>query len=119
MKAAAGWINGYTLPPGFTLDDKGYATPSNLLVSAVQAHINATTTGEGNGNEAPLPPAVPFGTTPPIPSAIETNPNQAGAAFGRRGSRQPPSGDASIGQVSINGCNYNGSIHDSNGNRIA
>ena len=115
LKTAAGWVNGYTPPPGFTIDDKGFATPSTSLVSAVQAHISSTITA----GDFPLPPAVPFGTAPPIPPVIDTNPNQAGAAFGRRGSRQPPSGDASIGQVSINGRSYNGPVYDSNGNRIA
>ena len=121
IKAAAGWINGYTPPPGFTLDNRGFATPSTSLVSAVQAHISATATGTRNElpfTPPPLPP-VPFGTAPPIPPVIETNPHQAGAAFGRRGSRQPPSTDASIGQVSINGRSYAGSIYDANGNRIA
>ena len=119
VKAAAGWINGYTPPPGFTLDAKGFATPSTSLVSAVQAHISRTTTG-GDATGAPLPPAVPFGTAPPIPPVIETNPGQAGNAFGRRGSRQPTSSDNStIGQVSINGRSFTGSVFDANGNRIA
>ena len=82
IKAAAGWINGYTPPPGFTLDNKGYATPSTSLVSAVQAHIRQTTTVT-----FPLPPAVPPVTAPPIPTVIDTDPAEAGAAFGRRGSR--------------------------------
>ena len=103
------------------MDDKGFATLSNSLVSAVQAHINKATVNS-NGNNVSLPPVVPlFGTTPPtIPPVIDTNPVQAGAAFGRRGSHQPPqSRDSSVGQVSINGWSYTGSIFDANGNRIA
>ena len=121
IKTEAGWINGYTPPTGFTLDNKGFATPSSSLVSAVHAHISATATDTRNEppfNPPPLPP-VSYGTAPPIPTVIETNPIQAGAAFGRRGSRQPPSMDAWIGQVTINGRNYAGSIYDANGNRIA
>ena len=118
LKAAEGWINGYTPPAGFTLDDKGFATPSTSLVSRVQAHIRATSTFGGDG--IPLPP-VPLAPVPPIPPIINTNPHQAGASFGRRGSRQPPD-NSSVGQVSaisINGRSYTGSVFDANGNRIA
>ena len=102
------------------MDNKGFATPSTSLVSAVQAHISATSTGIRNEPALPPPslPPFPFGNAPPIPPVIETNPHQAGAAFGRRGSRQPPSIDASIGQVTINGRSYAGSIYDASGNRI-
>ena len=118
LKAEAGWINGYTPPPGFTLDDKGYAIPSSSLVSTLQAHISRATTQDSAF--VPPPPMVPLGHAPPIPPVINTNPSEAGAAFGRRGTRQPPpSGDSSIGQVSINGRTYNGPVFDSNGNRIS
>ena len=81
-------------------------------MSAVQAHIHPTTT-----RTFQLTPAVPLGTAPLIPTVIDTDPAQAGAAFGRRGSRQPPtSGDSSIGQVSINGRSYAGPVFDANGN---
>ena len=86
-------------------------------MSAVQAHINRTTTG--NVQEVPLPPAVPFNAAPPIPPVIDTNPGQAAAVFGRRRTRQPPSGYSSIGQVSINGRSYTRSVFNANGNRIA
>ena len=84
-------------------------------MSAVQSHIRQTTTAT-----FPLPPAVPPVTAPPIPTVIDTDPAEAGAAFGRRGSRQPPtSGDSSIGLVSINGRSYTGPVFDTNRNRIA
>ena len=68
----------------------------------------------------PLPPAP--SQTPHIPHIINTNPSQAGAVFGRRGSRTPhqPT-DNSVGyisDVSINGHIYNGSIFDANGTRL-
>ena len=69
----------------------------------------------------PLPP--PPKHTPPIPAIINTNPSEAVAAFGRRGSRSPhQSTDNSVGDISdilINGQSYNGSIFDANGNRLA
>jgi len=38
MKTAASWINEYTLPPRFSLNDQGYAIPSARTISAVQRH---------------------------------------------------------------------------------
>ena len=118
LKTEQGWINGYTPPPGFTLNNNGFAVPSTSLISAVQAHIGQTNI---NYDAPPLPPVMPF-SLQPIPPIINTNPNQAGIAFGRRGSRQQPAaGDTSVGQVSsvsINGRNYTGSVFDANGNRI-
>ena len=122
LKAAAGWINGYTPPHGFTLDNNGYATPSTSLVSAVQAHISQTSTSSGAPGTwavgTPLPPH-PGNNIPPIPPIINTDPHHAGNAFGRRGSRHPPEASSQISAVSINGRSYNGSIFDANGNRIA
>lgn len=85
LKAQQGWINGYTPPPGFTLDDKGYAVPSNALVSAVQRHIGAASMQPESSSVASLPPLPP--STQPVPPVIETNPRQAGASFGHQGSR--------------------------------
>ena len=69
----------------------------------------------------PLPP--PPSQKPPIPPIINTNPSQAGDAFGRRGYFNPHQyTDNSVGHilaVSINGQRYNGSIFDANGTQIA
>ena len=69
----------------------------------------------------PLP--LPTSQTRPIPPIINTNPSQAGALFGRRGSHNPPQPTYnSVGHilaVQINGHSYNGSIFDANGTRLA
>jgi hypothetical protein len=69
----------------------------------------------------PLPPA-PQGQATPVPPIIDTTSSQAGASFGRRGSRQPPTNDqasvSNISAVSINGQSYHGAVFDTNGTRI-
>ena len=69
----------------------------------------------------PLPP--PPSKIPPIPPKINTNPSQAGAAFGRQGSCTPQQPtDNSVGNnlaVSINGHSYNGYFLDANRTRLA
>ena len=68
----------------------------------------------------PLLPS-PSQTSPILP-IINTNHIQAGAAFGRQGSRTPQkSADNSVGHildVSINGQSYDGYIFDTNITRI-
>ena len=117
----AGCINGYTPHNGYVLDDKGYTTLSTSLVSVVNLHINQTTTATDTHPMVLLLPVPP--KAPPIPPIINTNPSQAGAVFGRKGSRTPlqPT-DNSVGNildVSIDGHSYNGSIFDANGNRLS
>ena len=119
MKSSEGWINGYTPPPGFVLDDRGFATPSNNIIAAVQRTIGATQTFDSNRSHAivPLPP--PAATDVPVPPIIETNPNRAGASFGRAGSRTRGDDQSSVSMVSINGRAYNGHVYDARGNRIS
>ena len=120
LKAQQGWINGYTPPPGFNLDDNGFAVPSNTMVAAVRHHIGITETSmnNSNGTMVPLPP--PPIREAPVPPIIETNPNQAGMSFGRSGTRNRSQDDHSaISAVSINGRNYNGHVYDSRGNRLS
>ena len=125
LKVSDGWVNGYTPPHGFTLNDEGLAIPSTHLVTSVQhSMIGAASTYGAQNNEHPmirLPP-VPTNGISPVPPIINTNANHAGAAFGRGGSRTNPRGDNSVSQVSmisINGQSYGGPVYDANGNRLA
>ena len=54
LKIAAGWINGYTSPNGYVLDDKGYTTLSTSLISAVQSNISQTKTATASHLMVPL-----------------------------------------------------------------
>jgi hypothetical protein len=125
LKSSQGWINSYTPPPGFTIDQNtGLAVPSNAIVSAIRtATINQTNVSDNTPNNGPpsiiqLPPP----SIAPVPPPPYPNPNngtsQAGSSFGRQGQRQAPNDSASIGMVSINGHNYNGKIYDSMGNAL-
>ena len=123
LKAAKGWINGFTPPAGFVIGQNGYPTPSESMVAAIQSVVGNTNTDTSTGAMVPLPPP-PTGSilpAPGIPPVIRTNPNQAGNTFGRSGSRNPVS-DASatsgVSMVSINGQNYTGAIFDANGRRL-
>ena len=122
LKVKDGWINGQTPPQGFELNNDGYAIPTTRLVSAVQQFTSRL------ANNVPLPPApnAHAAITPPpdtVPPVVDTNARQAGATFGRQGSRIPPSNDTqsvgSISAVSINGRSYSGAVYDSAGNRLA
>ena len=120
LKSAAGWINGYTPPPGTTLDDNGYAVPSRQI-SLVGSGLAPPLLPTPGTTMVPIPPPPPPRTSP-VPPIIQTNANEAGSSFGRSASRQPPSDSSTIGQVSlvsINGQPYHGPIFDSNNNRIA
>lgn len=128
LKSNQGWINSYTPPPGFTIDQNtGLAIPSNAIVSAIRtATINQTSTSDNPPSGGPpsiiqLPPP-PIAPIPPPPPPNYPNPNQgtsqAGSSFGRQGQRQAANDTASIGMVSINGQNYNGKIYDSMGNAL-
>ena len=94
----------------------GEATPSTQLVAAVQQSI------AGNPANAPamiqLPPP-PVGNAP-VPPVISTTSLQAGASFGRRGTRNQPTDNSvsNISMVSINGQSYNGAVYDPQGNRL-
>lgn len=127
LKASEGWVNGQTPPPGCVIDQHGYATASNVLVSAVAQSIGAATSN-ANSMVPPLPPAPSPTSVPPparnnsIPPVIQTNASTAGSSFGRPGVRSTPGDDNSVSQVSmvsINGRNYNGPVFDSNGQRLA
>ena len=64
-------------------------------------------------------------TIAPIPPVINTNAQQAGASFGRQGTRSHSNNTSAggsvsqVSMVSINGQSNNGPVFDSNGNRIA
>ena len=118
IKSEQGWVNGQTPPHGFILDDNGYAKPSTHLVAAVQQSIIGRTDST-NTDMVQLPPPPQF-IAPPIPPVINTDASQAGASFGRQGSRQRQDNNSSsnLSVVSINGQSYSGAIYDSRGNRL-
>ena len=125
LKASQGWINGQTPPPGFTIQDDGSAAPSSHLVAAVRQSMIGNTNTSNGSTMIPLPPPPPP-IVPGIPPIINTNPSQAGASFGRRGTHntnQQQENDnntvSNVSMISINGRNYNGAVFDANGNRIA
>ena len=127
LKAAQGWVNPTTPPPGFTIDSNtGFAVPSNTLVSAIQT---ATIGQTSFAPHYPIPPPPPRTSIPPAPpSVINVNPSgnanmsvgdasisRAGDGFARSGSRAPVTGVAS---VSINGQPYTGHVYDRYGNPL-
>ena len=120
LKSAASLINGYNLQNGHVLDGKLYKTISTSLFTAVQCHFCLNTTFTDTHTMVPSPPEL--SQTPHIPTIINTNPSQSGAAFARRGSRTPyQPKDNSVGYIlaiSINGHSYNGSIFDANGTQL-
>jgi hypothetical protein len=119
LKIQQGWINGQTPPHGFVLNNNGHAVPSTRLVSQVQQSLSGN---QSQGQSmVQLPPPPPPGRAPTVPPVIDTNASQAGASFGRRGTRQNNNDNNSvsnISMVSINGQSYNGAVFDSNGNRL-
>ena len=54
LKSAAGWINRYTPPNGYVLDDKRYANISMTLISVVHRHIIQTKTATAAHPMVPL-----------------------------------------------------------------
>ena len=98
VKSESGWTDGNTPPSGFVVDDNGYPTISNQLVSAIQSTISEVNTVSNTTHEhaiVPLPP-VPTGICiPPTPMVI-TDESSIGSSFGRSGSRQPRQDNSSI-----------------------
>lgn len=117
LKSEQGWINGQTPPHGFVLDNSGFAKPSTHLVAAVQQYTAQTPSPNPQMIQLPPPPQ---GNHPPVPPVIDTSASNAGASFGRRGTRQPPDQNSvgNVSMVSINGQSYSGAIYDSRGNRL-
>lgn len=119
LKVEQGWINGQTPPHGFVLDNNGFAKPSTHLVAAVQQSLIGQTSSS-NQTMIPLPPPPPA-NAPPVPPVIDTAASHAGASFGRQGTRQAPTDQQSVGNVSmvsINGRSYSGAVFDARGNRL-
>jgi hypothetical protein len=128
LKYSQGWTNAMTPPSGFTIDSAtGFATPSNAIISAIRT---ANISQVGHNTQATLassnmppsfiqipPPPPPVLPPPPInpPVANPANNNEAGANFGRQGSRQRDNASV-MSVVSINGQQYNGNVYDRNGN---
>ena len=107
-KVDSGWLNGYTPPEGFVLDQTGRATPSTSMVAAVQSVIGQISQSQTDTEcrmipNIPSPPALP----PRFPSVIQTPnataPSQAVMAFGYTGQRRngDTSSISSIGTLRI------------------
>ena len=114
----AGWINAYTPPQGFALDENGKPTPSNSLVAAVQSVIGQVS-HQNYTIAPPVPP--PPALTPVIETAMITTPlGQAGHAFGCTGQRR--SDASSISSVTGARITVNGQLvpeaFDRNGNPL-
>ena len=112
----AGWMNAFTPPVGFILNDQGRPTPSNSLVSAVQSVIGQVTNHTGHEPPIPPPPALP----PMINAPVMTSPAQAGLAFGRNGVRRGDSSTISSvtnARITVNGQSVNEAF-DRNGNPL-
>ena len=117
LKAENSWTDGNTPPSGFVVDDNGYPTISNQLVSAIRSNISEVQS-QSNASQAivPLPP-VPTGLPPHGPMVI-TDASSMGSSFGRSGSRQPRQENSSISSITVDGRQYSGPIYDVNGRRI-
>ena len=117
-KMDAGWINAYTPPQGFALDENGKPTPLNSLVAVVQSII-----GQFSHQHYTIAP--PVSSPPALPPVIETAmittpPAQVGHAFGRTGQRR--SDASSISSVTGARITVNGQLvpeaFDHNGNPL-
>lgn len=119
-KQEAGWINSYTPPEGFTLDQDGRPTPSTSLVAAVQSVIGQVSQ---QGQNIPPPPNDGIPPAPALPPIVETNSqtaaSQAGHAFGRTGQRNSSSSISTMtrSQIIVNGQPIN-EAYDRDGNRL-
>ena len=116
LKSQQGWIDSTTPPPGFTIDmQTGFSTPSNAIISAIRT---ATINNTNSTNNHMIPPPIIHLPPPPIapPIASPNNVTNAGASFGRSGTRARDS--ISVSSVSINGQPYQGNIFDRNGNPL-
>ena len=128
LKRQHGWVDAVTPPLGYTIDiNTGHAVLSNSIVSAIRtANIsNFNTNGANTDNTLPpplivnIPPPPPRQQVPIPPSNANNAPStqDAGAQFGRQGSRTPP-GSVSVSSVSINGTPYTGQVFDRFGNLL-
>ena len=100
----AGWINAYTPPQGFTLDENGKPNPSNSLVAAVQSVIGQVS----HQNYSVAPPVPPPPALPPVieTAMMTTQPAQAGHAFRRSGQRRSDTSSISSvtgARITVNG----------------
>ena len=91
LKAESGWTDGNTPPSGFVVDDNGYPTISNKLISAIRSTISEVKNISNATYEhtiVPLPPVPNIISISPTLMVI-TNAYSTGSSFWRSGSRQP------------------------------
>ena len=67
LKAESGWTGGNTPPSGFVIDDNGYPTISNQLVSAIRSTISEVNTISNATHQHAIVPLPPVPTGIPIP----------------------------------------------------
>ena len=120
LKDKSGWTDGNTPPLGFVVDDNGYPTISNQLVSAIRSTISEVNTVSNATNKHAIVPLRPVKTgirIPPTPMII-TDASSIGSSFGRSVIRQPRQDKSRISSVMVDGCQYSGPIFDVSGIRI-
>ena len=108
LKADSDWTDGNTIPSGFIVDDIGYPTISNQLVSAIQSTISEVNNVSNSKHEHAIVPVPPLPTgihIPPKPTLI-TNASSIGSSFGRSDSRQQRQDKPIISSVTIDCCKY-------------
>ena len=71
-KSDSGWLNRYTPPEGFFLDDNGRPTPSTLLVVAVQLAVGQVSHSQNGMTppDIPPPPSLPNKDCPTCTSGV-------------------------------------------------
>ena len=120
LKTESGWTNGNTPPSGFVVDDNGYPTISNQLLSSIRSTISEVNTVSNTTHEnsiVPLPPVPTCIRIPPTLMVI-TDTSSIGSSFVRSGSWQPRQDNSSISPVTFDGRQYSGPIFYSSGRRI-
>ena len=120
LKTESGWTNGNTPPSGFFVDDNGYPTISNQLLSSIRSTISEVNTVSNTTHEnsiVPLPPVPTCIRIPPTLMVI-TDTSSIVSSFRRGGSRQPRQEKSSIFSVMVDGRQYCGPIFDAISRRI-
>ena len=117
LNAESGCTNGNTPLSGFFVDDNGYPTISNQLVSDIRftiSEVNNVSNAIHEHTIVPFPP-VPTGIRiPPTPMVI-IDAYSIGSSVGRSGSRKPRQDNSSISSVTVDGRQYSGPIFDAIG----
>ena len=84
LKSESGWTNGNNFLSGFVVDDKGYPTISNQLVSAIRSTISEVSTVSNVTHENSIVqfPPVPTGNYITPTSMVITHASSIGSRMG-------------------------------------